>query len=106
MDNSKDKELDSYGVWVKRNVDNEESIDLTLDDDTFADLPDLDDSNIFEDNFDKENGCCSSFFATEVNCAIVPDRIQFEQLTEQSITPRLTAQSQSQERAVCLIIEA
>ena len=50
MDNSKDKELDSYGVWVKRNVDNEESIDLTLDDDTFADLPDLDDSNIFEDS--------------------------------------------------------
>ena len=50
MDNSKDKELDSYGVWVKRNVDNEESIDLTLDDDTFADLPDLDESNIFEDS--------------------------------------------------------
>lgn len=86
MDNSKDKELDSYGVWVKRNVSNEESIDLTLDDDTFADLPDLDESTIFDDSDFSDMFKDNDVFNTEKNNIFVDNDSTFTNNDFENVT--------------------
>lgn len=71
MGNTKNNELDSYGVWVKHSSNNEETIDLTkeLDDldsfDTDLDLPDFPETDNFDDTDFSDMFKDDSVFSTD-----------------------------------------
>ena len=71
MGDTKNNELDSYGVWVKHSSNNEETIDLTkeLDDfdsfDTDLDLPDFPETDNFDDTDFSDMFKDDSVFSTD-----------------------------------------